>query len=518
MKQSTLGILILIFLAIAGVVGYKVLLPMLTEKAQRKTSDARGSSATIRIAGDNYLGYWFITSPEMRKRAAQKGTQIDFKNDGGAYADRLARFANKEYDCIVLPVNSYLEHGQQYKYPGVIVAGISESKGADGIVAPSSIMPMGSTVNELNNASLVFVFTGESPSSFLIDLTIANFNLDALQYGDSWKIPVGSSREVYDRAKRGEGDIFVLWEPDLSKALDLPGMRYVFGSDKFAGYIIDVFVFHRDFIKKHPQRARTFFETYFFVMRNYKNDRERMLKDMDKSTKLKRSAIEKMLTKIDWYDLRENAEDGFGLSKDGNIYDTQEGIIDTIMACTDVLVQTRRFDRDPLKGDPYKITNKSIIEGLYQSARGLSVARASAQLADFNPLGDAAWARLQEVGTLRTEPITFQMGNDFLSLQGKEKVDKFAKLVTNNYPGYRVAIRGHTGQGGDEQANVALSLRRSQAVKQYFVAVHSIDPDRVHAEGFGSSQPTPKKPMENPRAYRARQARVEFVLLESNPL
>src|SRR5262249_12915507 len=148
------------------------------------------------------------------------------------------KFAAREYDAIVLPVNSYLLHGRAYQYPGVIVASISESRGADGIAAFADRLPTGK-INDLNDASLRIVYTAESPSAFLLDLTIADFDLDQLRDSTKWQVELNGSRDVYERAAKGQGDVFVLWEPDLSRALKLPGIRYVWGSDKFSGYIID---------------------------------------------------------------------------------------------------------------------------------------------------------------------------------------------------------------------------------------------------------------------------------------
>ncbi len=257
MKKSTFGFLLILLIGILGILAVKILKPILFEKSQRATSDAAGSLHTIRIGGDNYLGYWLITSPEMRKMAARKGVQMEFTDDGGAYAERLAAFERGDYDCIVLPVNSYLAHGASHKFPGVIAAAISESKGADGIVGFADRFPT-NKINDLNDPSLKIVYTADSPSSFLVDLTIADFDLDRLQATKEWQVKVGGSNQVLKRAKKGAGDVFVLWEPDLSKALKIPGIKYIWGSDRFSGYIVDVFVFHRDYLKKHPAHLRDF--------------------------------------------------------------------------------------------------------------------------------------------------------------------------------------------------------------------------------------------------------------------
>ena len=516
MRKTTGIILIFIVILAAGVVGYKFLLPMLSDRFQRETSDASEVSETIRIAGDNYLGYWFISSPEMKKQAARAGIEIVFTDDGGAYADRLQKFANKAYDCIVLPVNSYLQHGEQHKYPGVIVASISESKGADGIIGFSDKVPTGK-VNELNNADLTFVFTRESPSEFLIHLTIADFGLDQLRNNTHWADKVDSSKDVYERAKDNQGDIFALWEPDLSKALELPGMKYVWGSDNFTGYIIDVFVFHRDFIKKKRGTVLAFLRTYYRSMGLYRNNREKMIRDMGKVSRLKKNVISLMLDKIDWYDLRENVALQFGISK--NVGDpVSEGIVDTIIACTDVMIRMGTMAKDPLKSNPYRIIDSSLLEELLQTTSAIAVSSSQAGQATFTSLDASGWSRLREVGTMRIEPIAFQTGRDRLDDKGKKVVDQIAQMLKNNYPSHRVVIRGHTAPGRDENQNIQLSQRRAEVVLQYLKAVHNINPNRLRAEGLGSNMPPQKKPGESPRAYRYRLARVEFVLVEANPL
>ena len=516
MKRSTLGALLLFLIGAIGVVGWYLLQDQFLDWGQRRTSDATGTDATIRFGGDNYLGYWFITSPEMRKQAAQRGIGIQFTDDGGAYAERLRKFADGEYDAIVLPVNSYLQHGASVQFPGVIVASIAESKGADGIVGFSDSLPNGK-LEELNDAELGIVYTSASPSEFLLDLTIADFDLDELAGGDRWRVEADGSADVYKRAKNNQGDVFVLWEPDLSRALSLPGMTYVWGSDRFSGYIVDVFVFHREFLRKEGDAVVEFLRTYFRVLSSYANNRDKLIKEIRRSTDLEKDAIEGMLKKIEWLDLEENRRLQFGISRDPGEQVT-DGIINTIISCTDVMMRTRRLGSDPLEGNPYLITNSTVLEELVDTAGPAAIAAEGAADVSFEAISDADWQRLREVGTFRVEPITFQSWNNRLTDDGKESVDKIAQLLTHHYRGYRIIVRGHTGPGGDESANEALSLERAQAVQQYLKAVHSIDPNRLLAEGMGSKEPPRRKPGESPRAYQYRLSRVEFTAVEANPL
>jgi outer membrane protein OmpA-like peptidoglycan-associated protein len=517
-RRATLAAALIVLLGGLVVLAAKFLWPYATQKyeayKQAATSDSRVST-TIRMGGDGYLGYWFITAPDTRREAARRGIAIAFQDDGGAYAARLQKFASREYDAIVLPVNSYLQHGAPHKFPGVIVAAIAESKGADGIVGFADKFPTGN-IRDLNNPALKVVYTADSPSSFLLDLTIAGFDLFHLTSTNTWRVEVGGARDALERARRHEGDMFVLWEPELSRALsEVPELKYLWGSDKFSGYIKDVFVFHRDFVQRHEKAILDFFDVYFTVMRSYANDRARLLTDMAQSTHLQRETVENILQKIDWYDLFENAAQQFGLATSADTTAT-DGLVKTIIACTDILRRTGKLSRDPLEGNPYVIINSNLLEKLIKSVPAM-VGRQGGNPIDFKPLSDDAWKGLREIGTLRVEPITFQTGGERLDDTGKEQVDKIATLLINHYPGYRVAVRGHTGTG-DEGENRKLSLGRAQVVVQYLIAVHAMDPDRLHAEGKGASQPPPRKPGESERAYRYRLPRVEFVLLEENAL
>jgi hypothetical protein len=517
-KRATLAAALIVLLGGLVVLAARFLWPYATQKyaayKQAVTSDSRVST-TIRMGGDGYLGYWFITAPDTRREMARRGIAIAFQDDGGAYAARLQKLANREYDAIVLPVNSYLQHGAVHRFPGVIVAAIAESKGADGVVGFADKFPTGN-IRDLNNPAFKVVYTTDSPSAFLLDLTIVGFDLFHLTAPSAWRVEVDGARDVLERARRHEGDLFVLWEPELSRALhEVPELKYLWGSDKFSGYIKDVFVFHRDFVQRHEKALLDFFDVYFTVIRSYANDRTRLLTEMAQSAHLQREAMEHLLRKIEWYDLFENAGQQFGLATGADTTAT-DGLVKTIIACTDVLRRTGKLPRDPLEGNPYLIINSSLLEKLVKSVPAM-VGRQGGSPVDFTPLHDEAWQGLREIGTLRVEPITFQTGGELLDDTGKEQVDKIAALLINHYPGYRVAVRGHTG-AGDEEENRKLSHSRAQVVVQYLIAVHAIDPDRLHAEGKGASQPPPRRPGESERAYRYRLPRVEFVLLEENAL
>ena len=513
LKKSTKGAVILFFFAIFVILIWFFVKPFFDEYSMRSSSDAARDAVNIRIGGDNYIGYWFINSHEMRKIAAKKGIRINFTDDGGIYEERLKKFADGQYECIVLPVNSYLQHGKKWNYPGVIVAAISESKGADGV---AGLNISSQNINGLNDPSLTFVYTADSPSEFLLDLTIHDFDLDKLKTSDTWRKEVSSSEEVYKMAKKEQGDIFVAWEPDLSRILDLDNMNYIFGSDNFRGYIIDVFVFNRKFVKNERNALINFFNTYYQVMNIYANNKEQMKDEIEKATQLKEEKVELLLNKIEWYDLNENCSQMFGIAIGAGTF-ANDGIINSIISCTDVLIDAGVFTIDPLSGDPYLIVDSSILDELTKNLNVTTINRKDNQEFKFEKLDDQQWKSLPVVGTFKVRDITFQSWNNNLDPDGEKTVDKTAALLINNYPNYRIIIRGHTASGGDERLNKQRSLERAQAIAQRLIAVYGIDPTRIRAEGAGSDIPPEKKVNESFRAYQYRMNRVEFIALRENP-
>jgi outer membrane protein OmpA-like peptidoglycan-associated protein len=514
-KSSTKGALILFLILALALLSWFFVKPMFEQKWMRSSSDASSFSEEIRIGGDNYIGYWFVNSPEMRKNAARKGINILYTDDGAMYEERLRKFNENEYDCIVLPVNSYLQHGAKWNYPGVITAAISESKGADGIIGYNL-----NTVNitALNDPSLKFIYTVDSPSKFLLDLVIHDFDLDRLKTTDDWRIEVNNNDDVFKAAKGNKGDIFITWEPDMSKILEMNDMQLVFGSDNFRGYIIDVFVFNRKFLKNKREAALTFFRTYFNVLGLYANNKELMLKEMNKSTNLKEEKLELLLKKIDWFDIPENCAQMFGITLGASGY-ANDGIVNCIISCTDVMLDAKVLNSDPLKGDPYLIINSSILEDISKTSTLTKNAAANtSEQYIFEALSENQWKNLQTIGTFKVRDITFQSWNNDLTPEGEKTVDKSALMLINNYPSYRIIVRGHTAPGGDEEINRQKSYERAQIVAQRLIAVYNIDQNRIRIEGAGSAMPPAKLANETFRAYQYRKNRVEFIALKDNPI
>ncbi len=91
------------------------------------------------------------------------------------------------------------------------------------------------------------------------------------------------------------------------------------------------------------------------------------------------------------------------------------------------------------------------------------------------------------------------------------KVLKKAIRVLNKYPEIRIEVSGHTDSVGKHDANVSLSERRAESVKQYLVD-SGIDESRIETKGLGPDEPIADN---DTKAGRAENRRIEFKLLDS---
>jgi outer membrane protein OmpA-like peptidoglycan-associated protein len=514
MNNRTKGIIVFMLLGSVVVLGIYFGTTWLDGIKRTRSSDSGGASHTVHWAGDSYAGYAFIRSTEMRKRLARKGIVLDFTDDGAAYADRLKKLNDSEYDFIVLPISSYMEHGYKYNYPGVITGAISESRGADALLAFRDF-PF-TKVNDLNDGDINIILTPDSPSEDLINLTITNFDLDELHGNQKWMIEAGGSEAVYKQAKADQNNpaklkhLYTMWEPDISNAVENLGMKKIWGSDNFRNYIIDVFVFNRKYVNNKEEEIREIIRTYFEVVDYYMARKEEMFDELRSVTGVKRTIVPSFMDNIKWYTLQENAFLMFGIQGSANPGSySDEGMVKTIYAWNDV---NRLLKKEIEADNPYDILNKTFVEGLVSTAV-TPVGSKIESVRDFNALSSEEWAKLHESGTMRVENITFRSGYGRLDADGEKTVDNVAQKLIHNYPDYRVLIAGHTGYG-DQEANLKLSQERADIVRQQLIAVYNIDEDRILAKGFGAERPPKRKNGESERAYRLRMQRVEFTLLQ----
>ncbi len=104
--------------------------------------------------------------------------------------------------------------------------------------------------------------------------------------------------------------------------------------------------------------------------------------------------------------------------------------------------------------------------------------------------------------------INFQTGAATILKTSFRLLDDAARLFAQ-FPSLRVEISGHTDDQGPDDANLALSTQRAEAVKAYLVA-KGVAPERLVAVGFGETKPVASN---KTGAGRAKNRRIEFKIL-----
>lgn len=101
--------------------------------------------------------------------------------------------------------------------------------------------------------------------------------------------------------------------------------------------------------------------------------------------------------------------------------------------------------------------------------------------------------------------ILFPTGSSALTSRGVIKINEIARVL-GEYPESDVYIQGYTSSEGDDRANMDLSQRRADVVKNQLIS-RQIAPSRVFALGMGASNPVATEATE---AGRTQNRRVEI--------
>ncbi len=518
MNRTTMGALALVVLGLFLIGGYKWLEPFLKNSHEVSTSDAARAQGTITIGMDNFIGYFPLCSPFMQQLMLSDGLRINCVDDKASYADRFQQLGDGKIDLAVATVDTYVLVGERANYPGVIVSVIDESKGSDAILARESAVK---NLTELKSRQgLRLAFTPDSPSDHLRKVVGRDFDIPLFQSKDprsQIKTVHNASAEARQALLSGKAQVAILWEPDISKALSHPGIIRLLGSEKTDKVIVDILIANRDYLDKYPDRVKALLKNYFKTLKHYRDNPDKLREDAAPYAKVPEGNVDAMVKGVAWANLADNARHWLGLSSNGQL--PEYGLIETIEKTVKILEDVGDVPDNPLPdGEPRRIINSDTLAALFKQGLrpgfGQDVTNGQNDNpleAKFPPLLPMGWDRLREVGTLRIPPLLFSSGDDTLTLEDREQLERAAEAL-KSYPYFRIEVQGNTRPGGDEMANHDLSQSRADAVARYLEVTYGIDPDRLRARGFGSARPLPTRPGEAYRSYQDRLSRVEIHL------
>lgn len=84
--------------------------------------------------------------------------------------------------------------------------------------------------------------------------------------------------------------------------------------------------------------------------------------------------------------------------------------------------------------------------------------------------------------------VSFAFGKAELTPEGRKQIDMYVPSLASRGE-IRLDIVGHTDRIGSHAANMALSKRRADAVRDQIISSGRIDPDQIRTRGVGPRNP-----------------------------
>lgn len=106
--------------------------------------------------------------------------------------------------------------------------------------------------------------------------------------------------------------------------------------------------------------------------------------------------------------------------------------------------------------------------------------------------------------------ISFDSGDIHIPTREFVKLNRVVDILKLN-PEYKLRIEGYSDSMGADEVNLLLSRKRAALVLNYMVISGGIDPDRLHAVGYGEAKPIDANDTWQGRALNRR---VELVIIE----
>ncbi|MEN3046765.1 MAG: OmpA family protein [Candidatus Hydrothermales bacterium] len=117
--------------------------------------------------------------------------------------------------------------------------------------------------------------------------------------------------------------------------------------------------------------------------------------------------------------------------------------------------------------------------------------------------------KAQKGVTIRLQNIYFDTGKATIKPESYPILDRVAEFLKAN-PNAVIEIQGHTDSVGSDSYNLTLSQARAEAVRNYLINFHNIDPSKLIAKGYGETMPIADNLT---REGRAMNRRVEFKVI-----
>lgn len=487
-SKGKLLLFVMVWLVLFGIgaVAWKYLAQPQVEKVVERRNQARlsvGSSDSrydhrLNLALDSFSGYAILRSKEFADELGNKSIKINLIDDGADYTQRIDGIKSGQTQMAVFTIDALLKTSAQVQdLPASIVAMIDETRGADAMVGFKKRFQ---SIDDFNDPSVEFVLTPDSPSETLARVVMTHFALPRLAQDPIVK--ANDAKDVYERYRKSSptgNQVFVLWEPYVSKMLENPNVHTIISSRDLFGYIVDVLVVSRDYLRTNEAVVRDVVECYFRAAYQHQ---PHMNKLVLADAKLQGEALtpqqaDRLVNGVQWKNTQRNYAH-FGITENHAV----QHIEDMIENITSVLVATSAISADPTSGQPNLLYYDAILRDLegekfHPAGQGQEIDD-SIQL---RALTEREWDNLAPVGTLRVPQLVFARGTSKLLEGSRNTLQDLANTLQTQQ--YYVKITGVATRRGDLDLNQKLAAERAQAAADNLIS------QGVAAERIQTTQP-----------------------------
>ncbi|WP_449437049.1 OmpA family protein [Pedobacter steynii] len=116
-------------------------------------------------------------------------------------------------------------------------------------------------------------------------------------------------------------------------------------------------------------------------------------------------------------------------------------------------------------------------------------------------------SKLLTTGSMETSGILFATNSAEVQSDNEGVIKEVAAAMSEN-PDLKIKIIGHTDAVGKQEANLILSAKRAESVRDALVKTYKINTDRIETEGKGSTTPITNDTSEEGKTMNRR---VEFI-------
>jgi len=452
--------------------------PELRKKLDQADQQLTKKLPRVKLAIDAFSGYCVFRSPEFRKNLEKKNSTLvlHLVDDDADYKKRIKSLERGDTPLAVFTIDALINNSALCDAPpGSIVLLLDETQGADAILSYREAFP---NLDALNRPDLKIIGVPDSPSDTLARVVRTKLNLNKVPEGCF--VAADSPDDVikqFRAASPTDPKVFVLWEPYISQLLkEFPQAHRLADSSRFSGYIVDVLVVQKKYLKEHREEVRAVVEAYLETLptqRTTRNMVKLVLEDSKRLAakgkpvpRLTEEEAAQIVQGIWWKTTKENYGH-FDLVR-GMPVGVSETVDDMIKNISTVLVQTKALSRTT---SPEQFVDKEICAELQKKAfmpRDRSWARAP---------GDV-WLKLRPVNKPEFEPIRFARSRSDIREESEPVLRRLAELMMEQ-PNYYLEIEGHHAK--DTEVDEALALTRARAVLRWLQEQGGIPAQRLRA-------------------------------------